>query len=164
METSGACRFVDDDPFRLTKGEIRGVFILLFISRCRSLLAYSLRRAPNTKQLNFLKKRTASLDQQRVYMGHSLAMLLFLFLFGGVCFFCFFPYLSLVVITDTHSCNFSFVYRKSKMGIGFHLTSIFTSHTTPHIYLSVSQINSTVPYLDHLVSHNKHEFDSFSIR
>ena len=101
------------------------------------------------------------MDQQRVYMGLFHSLIVF---FGGVCFFCFFPFLSLVVITDTHSCNFSFVYRKSKNGnrvppytsylqVSPHTPHLpCQSHITPHIYIYLLSLTNQIHH--HLVSHN----------
>lgn len=90
LETSGV---VDDDSFRLTGKLFRGS--LSCYTRCRSLLAY-LRAGRPTKQLNRRGGRHLYWTTARSYMGY----IRFVF-FRGISFL-----FSLVVITDTHTCNF----------------------------------------------------------
>jgi len=95
------------------QGNFAGL-LLYHHTRRRSLLAYLCAGRPGLNSI--IGEADGIFGLQRVYLGHSFAFL------GG----CSFSFLSLVVITDTHSCNLFFVYWKSKWEIGFHLTSTFS--------------------------------------
>jgi hypothetical protein len=110
------------------------------------------RRAPNTKRLNFEEARRRLWTNSVFYLGLSFA------LFRWRCF----SFLSLVVITDTHSCNFFFrVPEIKKWESGSttlqHLT--FPSSLTVRLkfafFLAVSRTKLLNSYLDPIfVSHN----------